>query len=169
MRSVRLCPVRRVSIVFSFIKLRNCLYLRDLSDASLCFHSSFLMKLLKLWFLKKVFKNNSSLSLAFLTLWLQWRKKSKFWSRPCFCQKVRIRKARNILSDPQEIAKAIFFCDGMYFSSSQKILGRRVGRVFIAEKLVVISLFEIKLFNCFNRGFFIFFVIKSSFAEESKA
>jgi hypothetical protein len=80
-----------------------------------------------------------------------------------------MRKARNILSDPQEIAKAIFFGEGMSFPSSQKILGRRVGRVFIAEKLVVISLFEIKLFNCFNRGFFIFFVIKSSFAEESKA
>lgn len=79
-----------------------------------------------------------------------------------------MRKARNILSAPQEIAKAIFFGEGMSFPSSQKTSGRCVDSDSNAEKLVIILLFEIKLFNSFNCCLFVFFMINSELVEESK-
>ena len=79
-----------------------------------------------------------------------------------------MRKARNILSDPQEIAKAIFFGEGMSFPSSQKTLGRYVDSDSNAEKLVIILLFKINLFNSFNCCLFVFFMINSALVEKSK-
>lgn len=79
-----------------------------------------------------------------------------------------MRKARNILSDPQEIAKAIFFGEGMSFPSSQKTSGRYVDSDSNAEKLAIILLFKIKLFNSFNCCLSVSFMINSAFIEESK-